>query len=97
MSRLNHLHSSGRSKTKKKDGTKRIQQNNYTLVTTLITILGFLVLIQAFRWQVLESEKFKTMAQDQYQDSQTQTTQRGLIKASEGSSVLTNEKKEIEE
>lgn len=82
MSRLNHLNKT--SPRSKKDGKQNIQNNNYKAVTILIIALGLLVLVQAFRWQVLQSEKYKSMAQKQYQDSNTQTAQRGEIKASDG-------------
>ena len=81
MSRLNHLNRA--RKKDGKDGTQRIQNNNYRIVTILITLLGLLVLVQAFRWQVLESEKYKAIAKQQYQDSNTKTAQRGIIRASD--------------
>jgi hypothetical protein len=43
-----------------------VQRNNYKLVAILLTIFGVIILIQAFRWQVLESDKFADIAQQQY-------------------------------
>lgn len=50
----------------------------------LITILGLTVLIQAFRWQVVEAEKFQLMAKQQYEDNNTHSAERGIIRASDG-------------
>ena len=83
MSRLNHLHSS-KHKGKKSSVGAKIQRNNYNLVIALLTIFGFIILIQAFRWQVLESEKFTTMAKQQYTDKGKQTAERGMILANDG-------------
>lgn len=84
MSKLNHLHSSTKQRSQKKSSSSKIQRNNYTLVMVLLTCFGLLILIQAFRWQVLESERFTALAQQQYKDSNTQTAERGVIKASDG-------------
>ncbi len=91
MSRLNHLHSSTKQKSSKSKSTSKIQRSNYTLVMVLLTCFGLLILIQAFRWQVLESEKFTALAQQQYRDSNTQTAERGVIKASDGTVLAVDE------
>ena len=83
MSSLNHLHSPRKS-TKKSSIFSNIQKNNYNLVIFLITLMGLTILAQAFRWQVLESEKFGLMAKQQYQESNKQTAERGTIRASDG-------------
>jgi len=85
MSKLNHLHTPTKHKSKKKDSTShKVQRGNYNLVMIILTTVGLLVLVQAFRWQVLQSEKFSKIAKQQYQDSDTQTAERGVIKASDG-------------
>lgn len=46
--------------------------------------MGLTILVQAFRWQVLQTEKFQLMAKQQYQENNTNTAQRGVIQASDG-------------
>ncbi|MGI6423557.1 MAG: peptidoglycan D,D-transpeptidase FtsI family protein [Candidatus Dojkabacteria bacterium] len=82
MSKLSTLHSV--SKKEKKTLFSKIQKNNYNLVIVLITLFGFIILFQIFRWQVLQSEKFQLMAKQQYQESNINSAQRGIIKASDG-------------
>lgn len=84
MSNLSHLHSATKTKGKKESPFSNIQRNNYNFVMILITALGLAILVQAFRWQVLESEKFKLMARQQYEDNDTHSAQRGIIQASDG-------------
>src|SRR5690606_2356168 len=38
----------------------------------------------AFRWQILESDRFTTLAQAQYVDTQRKASSRGIIYASDG-------------
>lgn len=68
-----------------------VQLKNYSLVSTLLTIMGILILVQGFRWQVLESERFKTLAKQQYSNSDTQSALRGYIKASDGTILAVDE------
>jgi cell division protein FtsI/penicillin-binding protein 2 len=84
MSRLNHLHTPSKQKSKKTSLYSKIQRNNYTVVMILITFLGLATLFQAFRWQVIEAEKFQALAKQQYEDTNVRTAERGIIKASDG-------------
>lgn len=84
MSKLSNLHSGTHKKGKKDSLFSNIQKNNYNLVIFLITLMGITILVQAFRWQVLESEKFQLMAKQQYEDSNKHTAERGIIRASDG-------------
>lgn len=84
MSKLSHLHSPTKSKGKKSSLFSNIQKNNYNIVIFLITLMGVIILAQAFRWQVLEAEKFQLMAKQQYQDNNRHTAERGIIRASDG-------------
>lgn len=84
MSRLTHLHSPAKSKGKKEGLFPNIQKNNYKIVIAILTGIGLIVLVQAFRWQVLESEKFQLMAKQQYEDNNTHSAERGIIRASDG-------------
>lgn len=82
MSKLSRLHSPSRRKSKSL--FSNIQRNNYNLVIFLITLMGLTILIQAFRWQVVQAEKFEQMAKQQYSESNANTAPRGEIKASDG-------------
>lgn len=83
MSRLNHLHSPRKQVEKKKNPFSDITKNNFNVVMIAITLLGLAVLIQAFRWQVVETEKFQLMAKQQYNDNGTNSAERGIIRASD--------------
>ncbi|MFA5622927.1 MAG: penicillin-binding protein 2 [Candidatus Dojkabacteria bacterium] len=90
MSSLNHLHSPRKS-SKKGSLFSNIQKNNYNLVIFLITLMGLVILAQAFRWQVLESERFELMAKQQYHESNKQTAERGSIRASDGTILVVDQ------
>jgi len=83
MTSLSHLHAP-RKKSKENSTGAKIQKNNYKLVITILSALGFIILFQAFRWQILESDKFVLIAKQQYTDSGKQTAQRGQILAQDG-------------
>lgn len=79
MSRLNHLHKTSSNSKKSKE-----KENNLHVVGTFISIFALIVIIQAFRWQVLESETFTLLAQEQYEGTQRQSTSRGTISSRDG-------------
>jgi cell division protein FtsI (penicillin-binding protein 3) len=85
MSRLNHLHN------KKKVSKKRISKSGYNIVVGVVVFLGFLVLIQAFRWQILKGKEFVAIAAQQYENSQEELPQRGMILASDGTILAVDE------
>jgi cell division protein FtsI/penicillin-binding protein 2 len=85
MATLTKLH-------KSKRGSKRqTSQSGYNLALISIIILGGLVLIQAFRWQILEREKFLTLAAQQYANMEEQLPQRGKILAKDGTILAVDE------
>ncbi len=83
MTSLSRLHSPKYKKNSSETGAL-VQRNNYKLVAVLLTIFGIIILIQAFRWQVLESDKFASIAQQQYTNTGKQTAQRGRVLAEDG-------------
>lgn len=83
MTNLSNLHAP-RIKGRENSTGAKIQKNNYRLVNALLSGLGLIILFQAFRWQVLESDKFASIAKQQYTDSGKQTVQRGKILAQDG-------------
>jgi cell division protein FtsI (penicillin-binding protein 3) len=70
------------SRSSKSSGN--LEKFHFNLVGVFISLLGLGVLASAFRWQILDSEKFTSLAQAQYIDSQRQATSRGVIYASDG-------------
>lgn len=83
MSSLNHLHSKKKYSKQEKLGIT-IQRRNHKIILWGITLLGLSVIIQAFRWQIIDSDKFQLIAQQQYRDTDKQTAERGIIYAADG-------------
>ncbi len=81
MTKLNHLYTSQKKGRGKKTVSKT--HNNIYLVGYIVSILAFLVILQIFRWQVIDSENLKAQANEQYQSSGTQTATRGKITAAD--------------
>lgn len=82
MTSLNHLHTRGKRKSKKNTSGKQ-KNSNIVIIGLSITLLGLLVVIQAFRWQVLYADKFTSMSQEQYSTNVSQKAPRGTILASD--------------
>jgi cell division protein FtsI/penicillin-binding protein 2 len=83
MPSLNRLYSQKKSNKNDTLGIN-IQRRNLNFVLWITTSIGLLIIIQAFRWQVLEYEKFQLIAKQQYEDSNTrQTAERGIILATD--------------
>ncbi|KUK76428.1 MAG: peptidoglycan glycosyltransferase [candidate division WS6 bacterium 34_10] len=85
MASLNKLH---KKQTKAKKGTSN---SGYTVVLLSILLLGVLVLFQAFRWQIIEREKFITLAAQQYNNNSKELPQRGKILAKDGTILAVDE------
>lgn len=61
--------------------------DQFKIITILTILLGIGVLVQGFRWQIFESEKFIALAKSQYTENQRHPTSRGIIYAAD-STVL---------
>jgi cell division protein FtsI (penicillin-binding protein 3) len=85
MAKLTTLHKG------KRGSRKKISKSGYNLVLIFIIALGALVLVQAFRWQILEREKFLTLAAQQYANTQEELPQRGKILAKDGTILAVDE------
>ncbi|NMC09211.1 penicillin-binding protein 2 [Candidatus Microgenomates bacterium] len=83
MASLNNLHTRGKRKSKKVSSEKH-RSSNITIIGLSITILAALVIVQAFRWQVLYADKFTNMSEEQYSSNVLQKAPRGTITASDG-------------
>lgn len=89
MASLHTLYSS-QGKTHKKGSAKKRLDNIY-LMGIGLTVFAGIVLFQIFRWQILEADKFKNLANEQYKTNQIQTAQRGIITASDGTVLAVDE------
>lgn len=85
MTSLNKLHS------KKRGGKKKVSQSGYKLVMFGTIFLGFLVIVQAFRWQILQRERFLALAAQQYSNTQKELPQRGKILGKDGTILAVDE------
>lgn len=85
MAAINKLHSSRRNSKKK------TSHSGYALVNILIVALGFLVLVQSFRWQIVDRQKFLTLASQQYSNTGRELPQRGKIIAKDGTILAVDE------
>ena len=85
MAAINKLHSSRRNSKKK------TSHSGYTIVNIFIIILGCLVLVQAFRWQIVDRQKFLTLASQQYSNTGRELPQRGKIIAKDGTILAVDE------
>lgn len=54
------------------------------MIGYIISVVAFVILLQIFRWQIIDSDELKAMANEQYQSSGVQTATRGKITASDG-------------
>ncbi len=64
--------------------TKKLNFSNEIIIVLIISVIGLGILLQAFRWQVIDNDKFVAMAQAQYQTQTSSDTGRGTIYASDG-------------
>jgi len=89
MASLHTLYSS-QGKTHKKGSSKKRLDNIY-LMGIGLTVFAFIVFFQIFRWQILEADRFKSLANEQYKTNQIQTAQRGIITALDGTVLAVDE------
>lgn len=75
----------------RKSSRRKISLSGYKIVLILTIILGISVLFQAFRWQILQREKFLTLAAQQYSNVQKELPQRGKIFAKDGTILAVDE------
>ena len=64
---------------------------NLRLISTAILIFAFGLLLQMSRWQIFNSEYYSALAKSQYTDSSTQDSSRGVIYASDGTVLATDQ------
>lgn len=77
----------------KKKGTssESIYKFNSNVVFVAILLLGLGIILQMGRWQILEKERFTSLANSQYIDNQRQASSRGIIYASDGTVLATDQ------
>lgn len=80
---------------KKKEKTTKepykIQNLHFVIVMGMIALIGLGVLTQAFRWQIVQGDKYANLAKAQYLESTDQSTTRGIISASDGTVLAVDE------
>ncbi|MGI5898120.1 MAG: peptidoglycan D,D-transpeptidase FtsI family protein [Candidatus Dojkabacteria bacterium] len=87
MTKLNHLHKRNISSKRKSKSFSLSKLSSITILALLISFLGIIVVIQAFRWQVLYAEKFRNLSKNQYSTSEKEIAQRGKIEAIDGTTL----------
>lgn len=80
-----------RATSKKYTSSEALFKFNSKIVFIFISIIGVGLIIQMGRWQIINKEKFSLLAKSQYIDSQRQTSSRGVIYASDGTVLATDE------
>jgi cell division protein FtsI/penicillin-binding protein 2 len=91
MSKLNHLYSTQKKKSKTSRKKETEKKSNLVVAGYLITALAFVVIFQIFRWQILYADKFEGMAQGQYQANRIQVAPRGVITAADNTVLAVDE------
>jgi cell division protein FtsI/penicillin-binding protein 2 len=64
---------------------------HFKYIAAVVILFSILLLLQIFRWQVLESNKFKTIAEGQYIEKQRSSSGRGIIYAANASVLAIDE------
>jgi cell division protein FtsI/penicillin-binding protein 2 len=91
MSKLNHLYSTQKKKSKTSRKKETEKKSNLVVAGYIITALAFVVIFQIFRWQILYADKFEGMAQGQYQANRIQVAPRGVITAADNTVLAVDE------
>lgn len=71
-------------KTRATTSNTNFFKENIRIVLITIGIGAFAIIAVLTRWQILEHDKWTSIAQSQYTDTQRQTSSRGIIYASDG-------------
>lgn len=69
---------------KGKSGGMLLERIHFNIVGIAVSLVGLGVILMAFRWQIVEAERFTSLAQAQYVDTQRKASSRGIIYASDG-------------
>lgn len=78
------MYSFHKREKKKNTNIPEIKNLHFILVISFISLIAFGVLIQAFRWQIVQGDKYANLAKAQYLESKDQSATRGIIYASDG-------------
>ncbi len=78
-------------KKEQKSSWEDMFQKNILWITIGIIIFSGLIIAQVFRWQVIETEKFQTLATQQYTQKQRSASGRGIVYAADGSVLAIDE------
>ncbi len=91
MTSLSNLHKRSSKKkrnsrisfVKESNTTKNKRITNSAFVVYALTFFAFIIVFQAFRWQILYAEKFEDLSQKQYLSTQISIAPRGKITGSD--------------
>lgn len=80
---------------KAKQSSGNNQERAFKLATRIllfgVSLLGLALIMQIMRWQIFEHDKYLAIAQSQYHDSQRQASGRGIILATDGTVLATDQ------
>lgn len=79
---------------KKREKSKphlKIQNINFYSIAIFLALIAIGVIVQAFRWQIVQGDKFANLAKSQYLESNDQSTTRGIIYASDDTVLAVDE------
>lgn len=91
MASLTHLHKANIGTSHRRSTTKNSKVSNTRIVIYFLSFLGFIVIFQTFRWQILFADKFKDLSEEQYKSTQISIAPRGKISASDGTILAVDE------
>lgn len=91
MASLTHLHKANIGTSHKRASSKHSKFSNSRLVIYFLSVLGIVVILQTFRWQILHADKFKDLSEEQYKSTQISIAPRGKISASDGTILAVDE------
>ncbi|MCK9368369.1 penicillin-binding protein 2 [Candidatus Dojkabacteria bacterium] len=78
---------------RKRTANKEIKHKygHFIIVGVIISVIGVGVLVQAFRWQIIQGDKYASLAKSQYGENQDIASNRGTISARDGTVLAVDE------
>lgn len=70
---------------------KNTEKLHFVLTAGFISLIAFGVLVQAFRWQIIQGDLYASLAKAQYLDSQQYSSTRGVILGADGTVLAVDE------
>ncbi len=86
MTKLNHLYKKNKS-TRKRKSFSLPNLSGITILALGVSLVGLIIIVQAFRWQIIYAEKFRSLSKNQYATSEKEIAQRGKVEAIDGTTL----------